>query len=99
MCARDGYETAGYSCAYTVGSATEMAANTDIGTATTSTLTTIADFNEVLPGTQVPIQFDLTKTMSKKNCKLNDGTAGCWGSKFTYAAKASKYEVYFYMLR
>ena len=99
LCIKDGYQTAAQTCAYTIGSATEMTANTDVGTATSTTIVSVANFNEVLPNTQVPKQFNLATDMTKKTCKFNDGTAGCWGSKFTYASKASKWEVYYYMLR
>ena len=99
LCMKDGYDTKGMTCAYTIGTAAEMALNTNVGTATSTTKVTVADFNEVLTGTQVPVQFDLATSFTNKTCKFNDGTAGCWGSKFTYALNASKFEVYYYMLR
>jgi hypothetical protein len=40
----------GFTCAYTYGTAAEMALNTKIGTVETTTLTTFADFNKVITG-------------------------------------------------
>ena len=99
LCMKDGYDTAATTCAYTIGTAAEMALDTNVGTATSTTVVTPANFNEVLPNTQVPKQIDLATNMTNKTCKFNDGAAGCWGSKFTYASKASTFEVYYYMLR
>ena len=49
MCAKAGNDTTAFTCAYTQGTAAEMAANTRIGTVeTTSAWTGVKDFNSVM---------------------------------------------------
>jgi hypothetical protein len=104
MCAKDGSDTTGFSCGYIKGDAAEMKAKTYVGTVTSSTLT-LAEFNAPKTvGSTVPKQLDIntasaTSVFKDKTCKLSDGAGGCWGHKFTYAANASVYNVYYYMLR
>ena len=50
MCTKDGKDTAGVTCAYTRGTAQEMATNKTIGTVTSTQLTKAADFNTVVSG-------------------------------------------------
>jgi len=104
MCAKDGSDSTGFTCGYIQGDVAEMKAYTYIGTVTSSSLT-LAEFNAPkTTGSTVPKQLDIdttsaTTVFKAKACTLNDGAGGCWGHKFTYAANASTYQVYYYMLR
>jgi hypothetical protein len=104
-CAKNGFQSTSFTCAYTIGSAQTMTTNTNIGTYTSNsgTLTTAASFNTLQTGsTNVPAQLIVDPAASgsiftKSACTFNDGTNGCWGQTFTYAAKKSVWQIWYYM--
>ena len=84
MCAKDGNKTEGFTCAFTEGTAAQMTDNKKIGTVTTTSLKTSADFNKLVTGGLTPFQYVVDPALagsvfSKKTCSFNDGAGGCWG--------------------
>jgi hypothetical protein len=84
-----------------------MATNTNIGTVTSTSgsLSNAASFNTLATGsTTNPAQLVVDPAVSgsiftKSTCTNNDGTAGCWGQTFAYAANKSVWTVWYYMLK
>ena len=61
-----------------------MTENKKIGTVTTTSLKTSADFNKLATGGTSPFQFVVDPVLTgsiftQKTCPFNDGTGGCWG--------------------
>ena len=53
-CVNRGTTLTGFTCAYTIGTATEMTSNKNIGTVETTTWLKGSDFNQVIAGTNSP---------------------------------------------
>ena len=84
LCVKDGKDSPSVICAFTKGTAQEMATNKTIGTVTSTKLTKAADFNAVNAGSTVPVQWTVDTGVAgsifdAKTCTLNDGAGACWG--------------------
>ena len=93
-CLEEGKSAGKMSCAYATGDPTAMSLAANQGVATASSL---IDFSKVkADNPNVPYEYDLTTTFTKKTCPFYDGISGCWKMKFTKATAASTFEMWMY---